>query len=404
MLRFEFLKRDDLLIVSEAILSIMKQQDHIWWDRLASLYGSILLIYSISEVDKNIDVNTDPYVRREIKKIGEIISLAMKESKYLGFSMKVWMHLANLFLVGRYFNLYYLCRKKSSELMLNIDLNIKKIEIIQSYIALCAESPDEKLDNIFDWYQECPADVAKMLRPQMRALTLLREGKEAYRSASKSITSGEKEQEFAKLVNGKNIAIVGPVDVGLMSGEEIDSYDLIIRFNHTSKSIYDSKKFGSKTDISYYTDTAFKKLIQSNKDNLKGLKFAIPQNLSAKNFLIDESKFACKFRPQYRRSNNIFFKSYGNAVQRLMLDFLRFDTASIKLFNMNLWLTPHDKNYLARRDIVDSYTFIYHDVVTNFLFMKNLYRIGAFQLDPVMMDVVEMDVEGYIENLSRIYG
>lgn len=260
MLRFEFLKRDDLLIVSEAILSIMKQQDHIWWDRLASLYGSILLIYSISEVDKNIDVNTDPYVRREIKKIGEIISLAMKESKYLGFSMKVWMHLANLFLVGRYFNLYYLCRKKSSELILNIDLNIKKIEIIQSYIALCAESPDEKLDNIFDWYQECPADVAKMLRPQMRALTLLREGKEAYRSASKSITSGEKEQEFAKLVNGKNIAIVGPVDVGLMSGAEIDSYDLIIRFNHTSKSIYDSKKFGSKTDISYYTDTAFKKI------------------------------------------------------------------------------------------------------------------------------------------------
>ena len=59
------------------------------------------------------------------------------------------------------------------------------------------------------------------------------------------------EKIFSDLINGKRVAIVGPAQNDLNNGKEIDSFDIIVRFNYKGENI-DAKNYGSRTDISYF--------------------------------------------------------------------------------------------------------------------------------------------------------
>ena len=62
----------------------------------------------------------------------------------------------------------------------------------------------------------------------------------------------KKNESFKKLIEGKTIAIVGPAPSNEQTGNEIDSFDIVIRINYRGKDkLGDIKEFLSRTDISY---------------------------------------------------------------------------------------------------------------------------------------------------------
>lgn len=354
----------------------------------------------------NLESVRTPAFFRAIKSLNLFIINAGEACAHELLTAKHWFTLQNILLLGMHFRTAHICRRNAtSQVISKYDAlssdSFSKSDLL--LMAACAaESRGVKLANrFFDIYATLPNEVAKLIRPAVRGLILLKNGSAEYRYASRVTTAENNDERFSTYLAGKSIAIVGPVDVGLENGKEIDGHDVVIRFNHTSNSSYDVERFGSRTDVSYYTNPAFKRLVLKNADMLAALEFAVLQDLAGTG--VERLKYRCVFRSQYRRSNAIFFKSHGNAVQRLLLDVLRFDTGGIKLFNMNMWLTPHMESYLARRKQLDPHTFIYHDPVTNVSFLRKLLNNGAIEADLVLEKILGFTDDEYVAELSRRY-
>ena len=90
--------------------------------------------------------------------------------------------------------------------------------------------------------------------------------------------------QYLDYIKGKNIAVVGPAPTEEFSGSEIDGFDVIIRPIFTSTEKFDQKKFGKRTDVSYYNYgfiiNCYEALVLSSKKlkwvNLKPLSYLSP--------------------------------------------------------------------------------------------------------------------------------
>lgn len=99
----------------------------------------------------------------------------------------------------------------------------------------------------------------------------------AYRSSStleadlRMISDGElswdNEPDFATLIRGKRIAIVGPARtlIGRNGGEWIDSHDLVVRFNDPFTYLKESNALpedhGSRTDVLYFNQVVMRNIL-----------------------------------------------------------------------------------------------------------------------------------------------
>ncbi|MFJ5486765.1 hypothetical protein ACIKTA_03625 [Hansschlegelia beijingensis] len=262
---------------------------------------------------------------------------------------------------------------------------------------------DAELDWIVRVLGRIPEPEQKSREAALRGLQLAFGRLQNYRAASTCTIKRRIDVSFGEYVKNKSIAIVGPANVSLPSGTEIENHDIIIRFNHSDSSSYHPDFDGSRTDVSYYTNPAFNKIVIKSRSTLAGLQFAVPQSIAAewdRNLL---SGLAPRLRGQYRRSNGIFFKSYGNAAQRLLLDLMRFESRSVKLFNMDLWLTPHDSRYIARRPTIDPKMFLYHDPVANYCFLQSLLRHQVISCDKRLAEVLSLGRARYVQALHEVY-
>ncbi|WP_386795578.1 hypothetical protein [Luteimonas composti] len=328
---------------------------------------------------------------------------AQEDSAFAG-GLDCWhcFVLQNLLLLGMHFRTAHRCRRIAADRVLakvvTSEGKLDKGGFLLMAGAVAEDGSKGLVGRLGSIYKQLPGDVARAVRPAMRGLALLDAGRERYRKVSLPTVDDRNDGEFQRYLHGRSVAIVGPVDSHLDSGPEIDGFDVVVRFNHTSSSRYDTSKHGSRTDVSYYTNPAFRKLVESKGDGLGGTRVAVLQDCAE--FPLDSSSRECLFRNQYRRSNSIFFKSHGNAVQRALLDMLRFEVGHVKLFNMNLWLTPHSERYLARRSSLDPHTFIYHDAITNLSFLRRLLENGSVDADDVLRNVLGLSNEAYVSELA----
>lgn len=337
----------------------------------------------------------------EIKKTLQLVVFEMSKTQNYSY----YLVLSNLYLSFFDFKHYKYARDLAKNALINV-FNDNKYYVdnlsssfLITYMGVLAEiNSAEKYEEINKLYLKLNEPVKSKIRPPLRALNLLYEGHNFYIKYRAMTIKNDNELSFKNYIENKSIAIVGPIDTGLLNGDEIDSYDVVIRFNYTQDTVLDDKAFGSRTNITYYTNPAYRKLVR-NENQLSKLDWVIPQSLSKLNNIFN----SCSYRPQYRSSNSIFLKSYGNAFQRLLLDILRFKVKNVKLFNMNFWLTPHEKNYRAARSSFDSHTVIHHDLLSNHNFIKVLYGKGIIQVDSVIKDIITMGDDRYIDELSKRY-
>lgn len=208
---------------------------------------------------------------------------------------------------------------------------------------------------------------------------------------------------FARYLEDKSVAIVGPVEVGLDNGEEIDGFDVVVRLNYQHAFAYEQRYFGSKTNCSYYLTITETPQLQATLPDLDFVMFEVGEQF------LPPSVQARKRLKAWHYLISPFLLDMPNSIQQVLMDVLRFSPGRVKVFNSNLYMSlDYAKGYFAKcyqtDELVLSRPLSVHDPVSNFLFMQRLFIRGAIEADCVLARVLEMSEVEYVRALNRSYG
>lgn len=211
------------------------------------------------------------------------------------------------------------------------------------------------------------------------------------------------------LISGKNVAIVGPAPTGEETGDEIDSYDVVIRFNYTGSD--SAAEFGSKTTMS-----AYNKL-----NSIYFERFNVPIPFENLEFYFVKEPVK-SFDTHIRNSNKIAilpripFLLHKSPMATLdMLYFLiKFNPKSIKIFKHTLLLSAktHADSYGFRKDFSSEVlnplqklrmTLSGHDLLSHHALFRHFYSLGLFEADIAFKRVLNLTSEEFSDELQRIY-
>lgn len=214
---------------------------------------------------------------------------------------------------------------------------------------------------------------------------------------------GPYDAAFARYLEGKSVAIVGPVEVGLENGEEIDGFDVVVRLNYQHSFAYEQRYFGSKTHCSYYLAITEAAQLQATLPDLDFVMFEVGEQF------LPPSVLARKRLKAWHYLFSPFLLDMPNSIQQVLMDVLRFSPGKVKVFNSNLYMSlAYAKGYFSKCYQVDELTLSrplsVHDPVSNFLFMQRLFMQGAIETDSVLARVLEMSEIEYIQALNGRYG
>lgn len=220
---------------------------------------------------------------------------------------------------------------------------------------------------------------------------------------------GEKEEDrfFSRYLKGKSVALVGPVDVGLANGAEIESFDVVIRFNCRHSDAFHEDAFGRRTDIGYYVCDDL--LVGESENFLRAmntLDFVVVDQVSLKKieWLDQVSRPVRASMDVGGYGVNPYLLGYANAIQRVLMDIARYPVAKVKVFNANLYVSKgYSAGYAQGRVMEYFKAFSLHDPVSSFVFTKRMFELGWIEADPVLADVLDLTTDAYLERLFSVH-
>jgi len=223
--------------------------------------------------------------------------------------------------------------------------------------------------------------------------------------------------EFSQYIRGKSVAIVGPVPSEMENGNEIDSFDIVVRFNYRETGIaLDPVYKGTKADVSYYNRWTSEYIIDSNfGDFPTGLKWLVNRRREHAEKIEEKLKnifHTVAFRSRvHQHFSYIWFNGHFNAIPNAVLDLLCFEPSIIKIFHSDLMTsTSRDPGYfvpeLERQDrtrlMLRSFTNV--DPLSQFNLLKILFDQEKVVGDRVFSCVMGLNDIEYLDRLSIIYG
>ena len=328
------------------------------------------------------------------------------ESNFLPYQS--WFVFANLFIFARCYKTYELTRTKARESVLLRD-EIPSLAFSRYKITAMLE--EKRLSE----YDVLRNKLIKKDANYLKKYLLLLGNSELYFNRHTSTKAFHqkmltaKEKRFAEYIKNKSVAIVGPVQSGLGLGNEIDSFDVVLRFNYNGLEKFSTTEFGAKTDISFY----IVQILVPNKFEKEKVK-----RMSELDWVImdtahkeDDICFLgvnADIRPRYFAAHmfaSTFFKGAPSGIQRVLMDILRFDTGKVKVFNTNLFLeNNYAKAYKSRGKMgADHFNFFWHDPLSNFTFLKRLKEHNIIDTDSILTTILKMNEHQYIEELEVRY-
>jgi tetratricopeptide (TPR) repeat protein len=218
------------------------------------------------------------------------------------------------------------------------------------------------------------------------------------------------EEKFHSYMEGKSVAIVGPAPNGEYYGEEIDSFDIVIRFNYFGpECMPDAQEFGRKINISYYTDWMLRHSVLQNRDlHLNHLDYYV---FSSINYDFLATDLACGKAKQVNLNNHFFYKS-PNGVPRILYDILIHNPSRIKVFKSNFFLSREayaagygDKKFLKDKEKGNKFHKVVslHEPLCQLSFTRNLWRKGLIDVDTNCAEILRLSDEEYMTAMEEIY-
>lgn len=209
--------------------------------------------------------------------------------------------------------------------------------------------------------------------------------------------------ELLNKIKDKKVAIVGPVQPLIKSGDEIDSYDIIFRFNYINK-IKNPIYFGTKTTASFYINPFLEKAISNN--SINDLDFFIYQNSKP---IKNPTKHQGFPRFQPCMNNQPLLTGGANAIQRALFNILMYQPKKIKIFNANLWIRNNfEETYTSEHPDTSPerylYDFVWHDPASNFVYTQQLYNHKLFETDSELNSILSLDLPAYLDKLGNSIG
>lgn len=212
--------------------------------------------------------------------------------------------------------------------------------------------------------------------------------------------------EFANYIRGKNVAIIGPALSEVNHGDEIDTFDVVIRLNYRgSDKLPDKIKVGKKTNVSYYNNLTIRNLNVNEKEIIyNDLNYwVVPQKSVA-----HENDFDIINRKGRERHILLFyFMGYPNLIQHILLDILIFDPKRIKIFDVNFFMAnmQHQDNYVIKK--LSKQEFVYssavHDLISQINFIRQLWQNRQCEVDETCENILRLSNEEYLKNMEEIY-
>tara|TARA_R100000322_G_C5447276_1_gene191862 strand:+ start:2802 stop:4058 length:1257 start_codon:yes stop_codon:yes gene_type:complete len=214
------------------------------------------------------------------------------------------------------------------------------------------------------------------------------------------------EQAFLVEAKNKRIAVVGPVPSKAESGSEIDSFDLVAKFNYRGAKLgCDPVTQGRRVDIAYYN-------IEQSKYIARKMSPSFLRELRYPVFIKPKGYRVLKEHASHGRLlSNVEWllpDTEFNAGPNAVYDLLRFCPGEVKIFNSDLMLTAgRFAGYWqpGAKEVNYCYSFAKtHDPVLQFRHFQHALAAELISGDAAFREVMAMTLEQYIERLQSAHG
>ena len=219
------------------------------------------------------------------------------------------------------------------------------------------------------------------------------------------------EAAFDELIRGRRVAIVGPGQSDLESGAEIDDHDVVIRTKFVSNQLDDHATMaGTRTDVSYYALGSAQFLRADITEALEAgaLQMAVFRTAT---YAADPPHLVRPGDVRYVPSEfTAGLRASQFAVQRIFYDLLRYRPASIKVFNIDFFLSPdsYRPGYLAeyaneaeQQGFVKVLGAFGHDFLADFRFTRSMHQYGFLDVDANIERILDLEPDEYLRALDR---
>ena len=207
-----------------------------------------------------------------------------------------------------------------------------------------------------------------------------------------------KNENFAKLLNGKRIAIVGPSASKTLNSEELRQFDLLITTNEHGDNPVVNEFISKGKCISYY-NSYHSKLLHQDRDlrpydtRLFSVYRAFEYDYQVYQALRDHARLIHR--------NDLFFNGVPQAFQAILHDISHFNYSEVKAFGFDLYASvqPYRSGYKSPTHRV-LYDLGRHDLISNFLYTKSFFDSGRLNADDSLRQVLDLDLSEYLKKVE----
>jgi hypothetical protein len=248
-------------------------------------------------------------------------------------------------------------------------------------------------------------DPDSLFSKELEAYNNLLTGNKVEFQKEKAIQFTSIDKKFWNLIKDKTVAVVGPAPSGQPYGDEIDSFEIVIRMGYMGpESMPDRSEFGKTVNVSYYGEAISEKIDIINTDFLNKLDFSVFKTTK----YCFQKDLIRREKGRISMKNSNFF--YGSPLEanRILYDLLHFQPHKIKLFKSNFY---HSNNiyYAGFKPEIFSlnkifYGFAHHDILSNLNFTRIIRNNGLIEADRDCHNVLDLNSFDYCASMEKIIG
>jgi len=268
------------------------------------------------------------------------------------------------------------------------------------YICYMSLGENEKAAEVFNRARKSFNDNHKKNRQWMHNV--------AKKEKPPRLTAFESESDkiYAQMIEGKNIAIIGPSAGELDVDEILCDFDVKILLTYRSMDFLTEEMQKCGVDVSYYNSDRGGKLSEKDEEYFEDLKMIVFKSVVSD---FQKKKIAeGKARKIQGVTHPFLFKESGaTMLQRVLADVFCFSPARVKVFNANMVLS-NEKYYKGydSENVAKDRAFLWcscgsHNIICNYEITRFWHGVGYFEADEELTEILTLGTKEYLHRFEQ---